>query len=130
LFRARIPALISYTRGPVDLPFDRRSAAIDEVRRSWNDEKVKELLGSFLFGAADDVPQPLHQLMTVSSVSCIGKIAWIPFHMIHVLESIAGAHAVGHSVRQVVQTIRNMFYGFETGKTSGGDSWEALFVLL
>jgi hypothetical protein len=68
--------------------------------------------------------------MTVSSVGGIGKIAWIPFHMIHVLESIIKSQAVSHSVRVVVEIIRDMFFGFDTGKTSGGDSWEALFVLL
>ncbi len=94
LFRARVPALISYTRGSFSRPFDRRTIAVVEVAHSWNDEKVKELLGSFLFGDADDVPQPLLQLMTVSSVSGAGKIAWIPFHMVHVLQSIVKSQAV------------------------------------
>jgi hypothetical protein len=76
----------------------------------------------------EDVPQPLHQLMTVLLDEGVGKIAWIPFHMIHVLESISISQSVSHSLREV-GIIRDMFCGFETGKTSGGDSWEALFVI-
>ena len=32
-------------------------------------------------------------------------------------------------IREVVQILRDLFHGFETGKVSGGDSWEALFVI-
>ncbi len=129
LFRARVPALISYTRGAVPPPFDKRKAAIDEVFHQWNDNNVKELLDTFLSGASVPVPQALLQLMTVAPVKGQGKIVWIPFHMEHVLQSIAGAAPVDGALRAVVTALNEMFDGFETGKTSGGDSWEALFAI-
>jgi hypothetical protein len=129
LFRARVPALISYTRGSVVPPFDKRNAAIAEVSHGWHDNNVKELLLSFLSGDTSRVPSALLQLMTVSPIEGQGKIVWIPYHMMHVLESIAGAAPVGPVLREVVEVIHDMFHGFESGKTSGGDSWEALFVV-
>jgi hypothetical protein len=129
LFRARVPALISYTRGSVPRPFDKRKAAIDEVSHDWNDVNVKELLGTFLSGEGSRVPQPLLQLMTVAPVKGQGKIVWIPFHMEHVLQSIAGAATVDGALRAVATALNELFDGFETGKTSGGDSWEALFAI-
>jgi hypothetical protein len=129
LFRARVPALISYTRGTVPRSFDKRQAAIDELFRHWNDTNVKELLGSFLDGQAVSVPQPLLQLMTVAAVQGQGKIVWIPFHMTHVLQSISGSAHVDRTLRAIVTTMNEMFVGFETGKISGGDSWEAMFAI-
>lgn len=68
--------------------------------------------------------------MSVASVDDEGLIVWIPFHMVKVLRSIAGASAaVGLEMRKVVTTLNELFNGFETGKTSGGDSWEALFAI-
>lgn len=67
--------------------------------------------------------------MSVSPVEGQGKITWIPYHMMHVLESIADVAALSPMIREVVQILRDMFHGFETGKVSGGDSWEALFVI-
>ena len=129
LFRGRVPALISYTRGSLPPPFDKRKAAIEVVAHDWRDANVKELLSSFLFGDPARVPKPLLQLMSVSPVEGQGKITWIPYHMMHVLESILSSSDGSRSVRQVVSVVQAMLHGFETGKTSGGDSWEALFAI-
>jgi hypothetical protein len=112
--------------GAIPPPFDKRRAAIDEVSHGWNDTNVKELLHSFLSGEASRVPQPLLQLMTVAPIKGQGKL---PYHMMHILERIAGSAAVSPALRDVVTTISEMLLGFETGKTSGGDSWEALFAI-
>ena len=90
---------------------------------------MRELLSSFLSGDPARVPKPLLQLMSVSPVEGQGKITWIPYHMMHVLESIADVAVLSPMIREVVQILRDMFHGFETGKVSGGDSWEALFVI-
>ncbi len=129
LLRGRVPALISYTRGSMPHPFDKRKTAIAEVFHDWNDENLKELLRSFLSGQPSCVPQPLLQVMSVASVDDEGLIVWIPYHMAHVLKSIGDSERVGRGLREVVITIQDMFHGFETGKTSGGDSWEALFAI-
>ncbi len=129
LFRGRVPALISYTRGTMPRSFDKRKAAIDQVFHQWNGNNVEELLGTFLSGASAPVPQPLLQLMTVAPVKGQGMIVWIPFHMEHVLQSIAEAGPVDGALRAVVSALNEMFDGFEAGKTSGGDSWEALFAI-
>jgi hypothetical protein len=127
LFRARVPALIWYTRGANPPPFDKRRAAIAEVLHSWTDTNVKQLLLSFFNGLSSFAPQPLLQLMNALPVDA--KIAWVPFHMVHVLESIAGNLSVSEPVRNAVCTIQETFLDFERGKTSGCDSWEALFVI-
>ncbi len=129
LFRARVPALISYTRGRVNPPFDKRKGVIDLLFHSWNDVKVKELLSSFISGESSAVPEPLLQLMSASPVEGQGKIIWIPYHMTHVLQSIMNIATLSPEIRKVVQIIRDMLHGFETGKVSGGDSWEALFAI-
>lgn len=129
LFRGRVPALISYTRGSVPPSFDKRNAAIEEVSHGWNDGNVKELLSSFLSGEASRVPEPLLQLMSVAPIGGQGKLVWIPYHMVHVLENIASSEVVDVALRAVVTVLKDMFGGFETGKTSGGDSWEALFAI-
>jgi hypothetical protein len=129
LFRGRVPALISYTRGRVPPPFDKRKGVVDLLFHTWDDAKVMELLSSFLSGEAFAVPEPLLQLMSVSPVEGQGKIIWIPYHMIHVLQSIMDIATLSPMIREVVQIICDMFHGFETGKVSGGDSWEALFVI-
>ena len=128
LFRGRVPALIYHTRFSVQPPpFVKRTAAIAEVAHNWDDNMVNDLLASFLYGDPALVPPSLLQLMSVSPE---GKIVWIPFHMIHVLESISiTSNALSPSVLEVVQTMHRNFQAFDAGKICGGSSWECLFII-
>jgi hypothetical protein len=129
LFRGRIPALVSYTKGLIPPSFLKRAAAISEVADEWNDERVRLFLTSFLNGNTSH-QQIFPELLQLMSVTDASTMAWIPYHMVHVLESIAISSAVQQSLRRTVSLIRTLLEEFETGKTSGGDTWEALFVVV
>lgn len=126
LYRGRIPAFIWVTHKNPDFNFVKRAAAIESVFKLWTGESVLEMLRSYITGAADAVFDPLLQLMNSSQDS---KMIWIPFHMRHVLESCAGVEKVDVGIRASVRVIANLLEAFQEGKTGGGDSWEAIFVV-
>jgi hypothetical protein len=103
-----------------------RDAALASVFGTWNDESAKYLLDSFLTGGIEGMPGPLLQFMNASSS---GRIIWVPFHMVHVLESCAASRKVSKPIRMAVRVIGKVMRDFEGGKTAGGDTWEALFVV-
>jgi hypothetical protein len=57
------------------------------------------------------------------------RIYWIFLHMEVVLSKCAKSRKLGEHVRAVVTLIRKLLSDFAQGKTGGGDSWEALFVV-
>jgi hypothetical protein len=138
LSRGRLPGLIAVTRAdaegyepPVAEGYEppvyaTRDAAISSVFSQWNDESAKCLLDSFLTGGVEGVPEPLLQFMNASSS---GKIIWVPFHMEHVLSSCARSQTLSAPIRAAVRAIAKAMLNFEGGKTAGGDTWEALFVV-
>ena len=130
VFRGRIPALVSYTRGEVPPEFLKRAAAIAEVTPKWNDSRVRTFLASFLVGDPNPVFvfTELLQLMNVVRREKLTRLTWIPYHMVHVLDSIANTLVVSVELRAAVSLVSDCLKGFETDKTSGGDTWEALFV--
>jgi hypothetical protein len=125
LFRARVPALISVTLGKGTPTFDKRQAALESVSTLWSDNHVMELLRSFVSGHAEHILEPLLQLMSSNR----DGIVWIPFHMQHVLRSAADVERLSPSIHGALRIITDLLDAFERGKTGGGDSWEALFVI-
>jgi hypothetical protein len=124
LYRARVPALISVThRNPV-FTFVKRQAAIEAVHRQWNDNRALEMLRSFINGRSSCVFEELLQLMN----SGVNGITWIPYHMEHVIGDCAAVE-LSPDIRTALHVVSDLLIAFERGKTGGGDSWEALFVI-
>ncbi len=125
LYRGRVPALIYCTRPGTLQNFAKREAAIDAVKLKWDDRSVIDLLRSFLSGRPKDVFVELWPFMNTGS----HHIFWIFLHMDEVLDGCWRAANMSEHVRGVVALIRKLLSDFEQGKTGGGDSWEALFVV-
>jgi hypothetical protein len=129
LWQGRLPGLIAVARshaGGATPVYQSRSAVLESVFGMWNDESAKYLLLSFLRGGTEGVLKPLLQFMNVSSS---GRIIWVPFHMVHVLESCVVSEKLSEPIRMAVRDIVKIMRDFEGGKTAGGDTWEALFVV-
>jgi len=125
LYRARVPALISVTHKKPDFSFEKRQGAIEAVRKQWNDNRALEMLSSFINGLPDCVFEDLLQLMNASG----RHISWIPYHMEHVIRDCAAVQSLSSDIRVALHVVSEFLDAFEKGKTGGGDSWEALFVI-
>ena len=130
LARGRLPGLIVVTRldpaGGPPIVYATRNAVLSSVFEKWNDKSAKYLLDSFLTGQTEGVLEPLLQFMNASETGCI---IWVPFHMEHVLSSCAASRELSAPIRMAVRAIADVMHDFERGKTAGGDTWEALFVV-
>lgn len=68
------------------------------------------------------IPKELLPIMNVTEESVV---TWIPFHMVHVLQSCRPK--LSFALQLCVGTIIDLLQGFETGKTGSGDSWEGVW---
>ena len=125
LHRARVPALISVTHKKPDFLFEKRQGAIEAVRHQWNDDRAREMLSSFINGLPGCVFEDLLQLMNASG----RLISWIPYHMQHVIQDCSTVQSLRPDIRVALRVVFELLVAFERGKTGGGDSWEALFVV-
>jgi hypothetical protein len=130
LARGRLPGLIAVSGAEVARGVFGRSVNRDAVVASlsgkWDDASALSLLRSFLDGSTRGLMEPILQFMNASSQ---GRIIWVPSHTEPFLDDCRFSTHLSPSLRLVLLSIATVMSDFERGKTAGGDSWEALFVV-
>jgi hypothetical protein len=131
LYYGCIPSLI-YEAKRYGESFEKRQQAIQRCisENLINDRNMKALLESFISGDYDFVPEPLLVLMDSFSRHGPRLVKWIPFHIMEALKKFAKFGQCSTYLSVNVLRITEYFDVFFKAKNSGGDGWEALFIVV